>query len=62
MTKSYIGRHNAAAKMIIKAIKAGSCGNKFMIADVGTQESMTEHGAQGLRPPRFLAIEKATGS
>ena len=55
MTKNYIARHNAAGKMILKAIKDGSCGNQYMIADLGTKDAMAEHGADGSRLPGFLA-------
>ena len=55
MTKSFIARHNEAGRMILKAIKNGPIGNHYMIADIGTEEHMTDLGVQDMRLPDWLA-------
>ncbi len=54
MKASYISRHNAAVRMIYKAISKGKHGGHYTIMDAGTAEHMQELGTQGNQLPAWL--------
>ena len=49
MKKAYISRHNAAGRLILKAIQSGEKGNCFTIADIGSYDELEGIETQGTR-------------
>ena len=57
MKKAYISRHNAAGRLILKAIQSGAKGNCFTIADIGSHDKLEGIETQGTRLPAWLISE-----
>jgi hypothetical protein len=64
MTKLYISRHNAAARLILKEAQQGAQGNFITIADIGRNEVLRDLHVDGQRIPEWLISDsmlEATG-
>ncbi len=54
MKALYISRHNAAVRIIHKALSKGKHGGHYTIMDAGTADHMQELSTQGNRLPAWL--------
>ena len=54
MKTLYISRHDTAMRKVLKQISHGQLGAHYIIADVGTMESLEQLGAHNKRIPEFI--------
>ena len=54
MKKQHIARHDAMMRMLIQEFTKGSKGSHYLIADVGTVETLKKIGVHSKRVPKFV--------
>ena len=54
MKKQHIARHDAMMRMLIKEFTKGSKGSHYLIADVGTVDTLKDLGVHSKRVPKFM--------
>ena len=54
MKKQHIARHDAMMRMLIKEFTKGTKGSHYLIADVGTVDTLKDLGVHSKRVPKFV--------
>ena len=54
MKKQHIARHNAMMRMLIKGFTEGAKGRHYLIADIGTVDTLKDIGVHSKRVPKFM--------
>ena len=54
MKKQHIARHDTMMRMLIKKFTKGAKGSHFLIADVGTANTLKDMGVHSKRVPKFV--------
>ena len=54
MKKQHIARHDAMMRMLIKEFTKGAKGSHYLIADVGTVDTLKDIGVHSKRVPKFV--------
>ena len=54
MKKQHIARHDAMMRMLIKGFTKGTKGSHYLIADVGTSDTLKDIGVHSKRVPKFV--------
>ena len=54
MKKQHIARHDVMMRMLIKEFTKGSKGSHYLIADVGTVDTLKSIGVHSKRIPKFV--------
>ena len=55
MKKQHIARHDAMMRMLIKGFTKGTKGSHYLIADVGTADTLKDIGVHSKRVPKFVS-------
>ena len=58
MEKQHIARHDAMMRMLIKEFTKGSKGSHYLIADVGTVDTLKDLGVHSCQTLRFSTQHK----
>ena len=62
MKKQHIARHDAMMRMLIKEFTKGTKGSHYLIADVGTADTLKDIGLHSKRVARFMLPDTFTFS
>ena len=54
MKKQHIARHDTMMRMLVKEFTKGSKGSHYLIADVGTVDTLKKIGVHSKRVPKFV--------
>ena len=57
MKKQHIARHDGMMRMLIKKFTKGTKGSHYLIANVGTADTLKDVGAHSKRIPKFALPE-----